>query len=102
MAFPESCAYPFGVSLKLHTFGDFKGSSPFNFHSQVMSLKCEMCKHILESNTTLDATSVETIESQKHFLGGSFPPRHRHKSTIQTRTLGLSHFLLPYWNGGVN
>merc|ERR1711954_11585 len=49
-------------------FGGFKGSFPSKFRRQCLSLKCEMCKHVLESNTTLDDTSVENMETQKHFL----------------------------------
>ena len=49
-------------------FGEFKGSFPSKFRRQGISFKCEMCKHVLESNTTLDDTSVENMETQKHFL----------------------------------
>ena len=49
-------------------FGEFKGSFPSKFCRQGISLKCEMCKHVLKSNTTLDDTSVENMETQKHFL----------------------------------
>ena len=54
--------------LEAQMFGDFKGSFPSKFRGRGESLKCELCKNILSTNTSLDDTSEENTESQKHFL----------------------------------
>ena len=54
--------------LKSQMFGDLKGSFPSKFRKQGKSLKCEMCKNILQSNTSLNVTCSQNMESQNHFL----------------------------------
>ena len=54
--------------LEAQMFGDFKGSFPSKFRRRGKSLKCELCKNILSTNTSLDDTSEENTENQQHFL----------------------------------
>ena len=54
--------------LEAQMYGDMKGSFPSKFRRRGVSLKCEMCRNILPSNTSFDTTSEENIESQFHFL----------------------------------
>ena len=54
--------------LVAQMYGDFKGSFPSHFRRRGVSLKCDMCKNILPSNTSLDTTSEENVQSQHHFL----------------------------------
>ena len=54
--------------IKSQMYGDFKGSFPSKFRTRGISLKCDLCKNILDSNTSLDDTSEQNMESQKHFL----------------------------------
>ena len=49
-------------------FGNFKASFPSQSRIRGESLKCELCKNICSSNTSLNNTSDDNMESQRHFL----------------------------------
>ena len=54
--------------LTASMYGEFKGSFPSRYRRQGKSLKCEMCKYVLDSNTSLDSTCNENMESQTHYF----------------------------------
>ena len=54
--------------LTAQMYGEFKGSFPSKYRRQGKSLKCDMCKYILDSNTSLDSTCNANMESQTHYL----------------------------------
>ena len=78
--------------LQSQMYGEFKGSFPSYYRNRGISLKCDMCKYILESNTTLDITCEENMETQRHYL--EFCPRVKDiKSQYDTNTdIGLISF----------
>ena len=78
--------------LQTQMYGEFKGSFPSKYKKRGMSLKCEMCKNLLDSNTTLDVTSNENTESQAHYLEicpGVSDLREQYDTCTD---LGLIHF----------
>ena len=76
--------------LESKMFGNLKGNFPSQFRRRGKSLKCDLCKNILSSNTSLDITSEENTESQRHFL--DICPQVRDIKSQYESDIGLNRF----------